>query len=78
LVAIHLRRHGWYRVDPRGNKPGVTSDFRPPLERLPFSPKLEGERDLPERYSDALACVVSTLRQWPTAEEVRANLPDQP
>src|SRR5690349_18251520 len=23
LVAIHLKRHGWYRVDPRGNKPGV-------------------------------------------------------
>jgi transglutaminase-like putative cysteine protease len=78
LVALHLRRHGWYRVDPRGDKPGVTSDFCPPVERLPFTPKLAGERDLPERHPDALACVVSTLRQWPTAEEVRAHLPDQP
>lgn len=76
LVAIHLRRHGWYRVDPRGEKPGVTAGFSPPVERLPFEPKLPGEQDIPERFSDALACVVSALRQWPTAEEVRANLPD--
>jgi transglutaminase-like putative cysteine protease len=76
LVAIHLQRHGWYRVDPRGEKPGVTAGFSPPVERLPFTPKLDGEQDLAERFPDALACVVSTLQQWPTAEEVRANLPD--
>lgn len=76
LVAVHLQRHGWYRVDPRGDKTGVTSDFCPPVERLPFTPKLEGERDVTGRYSDALSCVVSTLQQWPTADEVRANLPD--
>jgi transglutaminase-like putative cysteine protease len=76
LVAIHLKRHGWYRVDPRGDKPGVSSAFTPPLERLPYAPKLPGEMDVPGRFPDALACVVSTLRQWPTAAEVRANLPD--
>lgn len=76
LVAIHLRRHGWYRVDPRGEKPGVTAGFSPPVERLPFSPKLPGEQDIPERFPDALACVVSALRRWSTAEDVRANLPD--
>lgn len=76
LVAIYLARHGWYRVDPRGDKPGVSSDFSPPIERLPYTPKLKGEMDIPGRFPDALACVVSTLNQWPTAEEVRANLPD--
>jgi transglutaminase-like putative cysteine protease len=76
LVAVHLKRHGWYRVDPRGNKPGVHSDFTPPTERLPYTPTLKGERDVPGRFADAIACVVSTLRQWPTATEVRANLPD--
>jgi transglutaminase-like putative cysteine protease len=76
LVAIHLQRHGWYRVDPRGDKPGIASDFSPPIERLPYTPKLRGEMDVPGRFPDALACVVSTLHQWPTAEEVRANLPD--
>lgn len=78
LVAIHLQRHGWYRVDPRGNKPGVFADFTPPVECLPYTPKLPGESDLPERLPDALACVVSTLKQWPTAQEVRAHLPDYP
>ena len=76
LVAVHLERHGWYRVDPRGNKPGVSSDFTPPVERLPYMPKLPGERDIPGRFPDAMACVVSTLRRWRTATEVRANLPD--
>ncbi len=78
LVSIFLRQHGWYRVDPRGNKPGVFSDFTPPVETLPYTPRLPGEADLPERHAAALACVVSTLRRWPTAGEVRANLPDSP
>lgn len=78
LVSVYLPRHGWYRVDPRGDKPGVTSDFCPPVERLPYTPRIAGELDLPERYPDALACVVSTLRTRSTAAEVRANLPDYP
>ncbi|MBE2213212.1 MAG: transglutaminase family protein [Opitutaceae bacterium] len=76
LVAIHLRRHGWYRVDPRGDKPGIHSGFTPPIESLPFAPRLPGEMDLPERFPDALACVANALRTWPTAAEVRAHLPD--
>lgn len=76
LVAVHLKRHGWYRVDPRGDKPGISSDFTPPVERLPYAPKLTGEMDVPGRFPDAIACVVSTLRQWPTAANVRSNLPD--
>lgn len=76
LVAVHLRRHGWYRVDPRGDKTGIMSDFCPPKERLPFTPKLPGEVDVPGRFSDALPCVVSTLRRWLTADEVSMNLPD--
>lgn len=76
LVAVHLKRHGWYRVDPRGDKPGVFSDFTPPVECLPYTPKLAGEMDVPDLFPDAMACVVSTLRHWPTAAEVRANLPD--
>ena len=76
LVAVHLKRHGWYRVDPRGDKPGISSDFTPPVECLPYTPKLTGEMDVPGRFPDAMACVVSTLRQWPTAADVRAHLPD--
>jgi transglutaminase-like putative cysteine protease len=76
LVSIYLNLHGWYRVDPRGDKPGVMSDFRPPVEHLPFTPKLDGERDITERFPDALGCVVTALQHWTTAADVRANLPD--
>ena len=76
LVAVFLRRHGWYRVDPRGEKAGITAGFCPPVERLPFSPKLTGERDIAGRFSDALPCVVATLQKWTTATDVAANLPD--
>ncbi|HRQ87262.1 MAG TPA: transglutaminase-like domain-containing protein [Bacteroidia bacterium] len=75
LVAIHLRSYGWYRVDPRGEKPGVTADFCPPVERLPFTPKLDGEKDVEGLFADALPCVVATLQRWETADEVLANLP---
>lgn len=76
LVAVHLRRHGWYRIDPRGDKPGVRTEFCPPVERLAFTPKLPGEVDLQGRFADALPCVVSALQQFATAGEVAANLPD--
>ncbi len=36
LNAVHLEQHGWYRVDARGNKPGVSAEFCPPLEKLAF------------------------------------------
>jgi transglutaminase-like putative cysteine protease len=76
LVAVYLKRHGWYRVDPRGDKPGISAAFSPPVERLPYTPKLRGEMDVPGRFPDAMGCVVAALRQWPTAADVRANLPD--
>lgn len=76
LVAVYLQRHGWYRIDPRGDKPGISTGFCPPVERLAFTPRLPDEADIPGRFSDALPCVVSVLRRWSTAEEIAANLPD--
>ena len=63
LVAVFLKRHGWYRVDPRGERPGVTTDFCPPVERLAFTPKLPGELDIADRFADALPCVVAALQR---------------
>ncbi|MCK7466909.1 MAG: transglutaminase family protein [Desulfosudis oleivorans] len=33
LNAVWLDGHGWYRIDARGNKPGVTAGFCPPREQ---------------------------------------------
>ena len=76
LVAVHLRRHGWYRIDPRGNKPGLASDFTPPVECLPYSADRPGERDLAGRFAEPPPDVVATLRRAKTAAEVLRNLPD--
>jgi NAD(P)H-dependent FMN reductase len=40
LNAVYLQRYGWYRIDARGNKPGVDADFCPPLEKLAFAENL--------------------------------------
>jgi transglutaminase-like putative cysteine protease len=76
LVAVFLKRHGWYRIDPRGDKPSIQTGFCPPVEKLAFSPARPGEMDIPGRFADALPCVVSALQKLPTADEVARNLPD--
>ena len=37
LNAVFLEDIGWYRCDARGNRPGVTAAFTPPVERLAFA-----------------------------------------
>ena len=48
LNAIYLKSYGWYRIDARGNKQGVSAEFRPPVEKLAFPIVTQGEADLPE------------------------------
>src|SRR5437867_9797512 len=43
LAAVWLPAVGWYRIDPRGNKPGVDAQLAPPVERLAFAARLPGE-----------------------------------
>lgn len=76
LVGVYLKNHGWYRIDPRGNKPGVDADFCPPLEKLAFSTELEGEADLPEIWPEPLAIVVDALQAGSDYLDVAENLPD--
>lgn len=76
LAAVFLKRHGWYRADPRGERLGISTDFCPPIERLAFTPKLPGESDIPGRFADALPCVVSALHRYRTAAEIALHLPD--
>ena len=76
LNAVHLAQYGWYRVDARGNKPGVDAAFMPPVERLAFPLALPTERDLPEIWPEPLPVVVETLTRNVTVEQVYARLPD--
>ena len=76
LNVVYLKQYGWYRIDARGNKPGVAADFCPPIEKLAFSTDGALERDFPEIWAEPLPMVVRVLTQWSTVEQVYKNLPD--
>lgn len=76
LNAVYLQQYGWYRIDPRGNKPGITAEFSPPVERLAFPILNPLERDLPEIWAEPNPIVVRVLEAYETVEQVYENLPD--
>ena len=76
LNAVYLEDFGWYRLDARGNKPGINAEFCPPMEKLAFPIITDGEADLPEIWTEPLAIVVDTLTQRKTVQDVADHLPD--
>jgi len=78
LNAVHLPQYGWYRIDARGNKPGVNAQFNPPTEQLAFRMNFSEERLFPEILPDPLPVVVNALRTHTTWDAMLANLPDWP
>lgn len=76
LNAVYLREHGWYRIDARGNKPGVRAEFCPPVEKLAYPVRAVGERDLAGIWPEPLPAVVRALLENRTCEQLYRNLPD--
>ena len=76
LVAVDLPGYGWYRIDPRGNKPGVNAQFTPPLERLAFPSNATGEVTFPRVYPDPVTPVARALELHHSATVLASCLPD--
>lgn len=76
LNAVYLQDFGWYRVDARGNKPGVGAAFSPPTETLAFAIREPLERDLPEIWAEPLPLVTDALERYKSYDQMLANLPD--
>ena len=76
LNAVYLKRHGWYRIDPRGNTETLHAEFSPPTEKVAFQASFNGEADLPDIRPEPLNCVIAALTSAQTAELLAANLPD--
>ena len=76
LNAVYLEDIGWYRIDPRGNKPGLTAEFCPPMEKLAFPADSLGEANLPEIWPEPSPLIVDCLKNHRTYNEVASNLPD--
>jgi transglutaminase-like putative cysteine protease len=76
LAVVDLPGHGWYRVDPRGNKPGIDARFTPPRERLAYAASRLGEVIFPRIYAEPVGRVVRALeRNW-SASVLMNCLPD--
>jgi transglutaminase-like putative cysteine protease len=76
LNGVHLPKSGWYRLDPRGNKPGINAQFVPPTEQLAFAASQSGEVDLRDVLADPLSCVVEALHEHTTWDAFARHLPD--
>lgn len=76
LNAVLLPDHGWYRLDPRGNRPGIEAAFTPPVERLAFALRDPQERDFPDILAEPLPLVIEALRAQPDIFALHARLPD--
>ncbi len=76
LNAIWLHDFGWYRMDARGNKEGVSAQYDPPNEKLAFAIEIDGEKDLPEIWVEPILPVISALTQFQDVLALADNLPD--
>jgi transglutaminase-like putative cysteine protease len=77
LNAVHLTGFGWYRIDPRGNKPGVDARFVPPIEQLAFGAEHGLLEDVAGLFSSPLAVVVDALRRHSDFRTLAGDLPDR-
>ncbi len=74
--AVYLPQHGWYRIDPRGNKFKVNAQFTPPHEQLAFKINFPEEVDCHYIFSEPLTIVIHALQTYKTWNEMLDNLPD--
>ena len=76
LNAVYLPKFGWYRIDARGNKLGINTQFTPPEEQLAYKINLPEEIDCQHIFSEPLPIVIQALQTAQTWSEMLANLPD--
>ena len=76
--AVALSEQGWYRVDARGDRPGIRTSFDPPREVLAYRPRHPGERTFEEIWAEPLPVVVDALRRCGDVSELLSQLPDWP
>lgn len=77
LNAVYLEGIGWFRVDPRGNKPGINSQFTTDKEQLAYPIRVDlGEVDYPNVLIAPLPSVIAAMNASKTSQELFFNRPD--
>ena len=71
LNAVYFPSSGWRRVDPRGDKPGIHSEFALAEEKLAYTlDTTKGEADDPRIFTEPLPDVIYAMRTSATADEL--------
>lgn len=77
LNAVYLEDTGWFRVDPRGNKPGIDSQFSTDVEKLAYPIRESlGEKDYPEVYAAPLPSVLESMENSEDCHALFYNRPE--
>lgn len=78
LNAVFFPTYGWKRVDPRGDKQGIHSEFSLREEILAYKLNEDkGEADDPRIFSDPLPEVIRAMSISPTVAELFYNRPEK-
>lgn len=78
LNALYLDEYGWFRVDPRGNKAGIDSQFTTNKETLAYPIREElGEIDYPNVFVAPLNSVIKSMKESKDCKELYYNRPDK-
>lgn len=63
LNAVYLKEYGWFRIDPRGNKTGINSQFSIETEKLAYPIRTSlGEKDYPDIFARPLPTVIHAMQ----------------
>jgi len=76
LNAVYLQDYGWYKIDARGNKPGVDAQFNPPQQQLAFPIVLDGEKDFSELFIEPMSQVLGKMQSSKDNLTLANDLPD--
>ena len=76
LNAVRLPGTGWDRIDARGDREGIETDFDPPAERMAFEPRLAGEATFDDIWPAPLPVVVKALTENRSHAQLLDHLPD--
>lgn len=77
LNAVYLPETGWFRLDPRGNKPGIDSQFSTKVPKLAYPIRESlGEIDYPQIFIKPLQSVLDAMRDSADSEELFYKRPE--
>lgn len=77
LNAVYLKDKGWFRVDPRGNKPGIDSQFSADTEKLAYPIRTAlGEKDYPQVFTKPLPSVIKSMQESTDCHALFYNRPE--